>query len=82
MCNDEYIPQMHDGVHRTHCCVLHGCKYGDDNCPVCLGHIEQKYLCEDCSPIHSNRLPNDYEDKQRDKFKAKIRELKINRIVK
>lgn len=37
------------GVHRTHCCVLHGCKYGDDDsCPVVNKEIEQKYPCMDC----------------------------------
>jgi len=39
---DEY------GVHAAHCCSKHGCKYGDDNCPVCDGTIEQKYPCIDC----------------------------------
>lgn len=36
------------GVHRTHCCKWHGCKYGDENCPVVKGEVEQVYLCEDC----------------------------------
>lgn len=36
------------GVHATHCCKWHGCKYGDPDCPVVLGKIEQVYLCEDC----------------------------------
>ena len=72
---------IHHGVHRTHCCVLHGCKYSDGDCPVILGNIEQKYLCEDCR-IHTNRLSDVFVIKQRDKFKAKIRELKINRIIK
>ena len=36
------------GVHQTHCCLLHGCKYGDEGCPVVLKIIEQKYPCEDC----------------------------------
>jgi hypothetical protein len=43
------IPKEDWGVHRTHCCKKHGCKYGDhDNCPVCLGLIIQDHLCEDC----------------------------------
>lgn len=25
------------GVHISHCCILHGCKYGDRDCPVKLG---------------------------------------------
>lgn len=38
----------HEGVHRTHCCVAHGCKYGDRNCPVETGRIKQDYVCEEC----------------------------------
>lgn len=36
------------GVHKTHCCVLHGCKYGDQNCPVESKLIAQEYPCEMC----------------------------------
>lgn len=36
------------GCHETHCCVFHGCKYCDDDCPVVTGNTEQKYSCEDC----------------------------------
>lgn len=36
------------GVHVSHCCVLHGCKYGDKDCPVVTGEVEQEYLCESC----------------------------------
>ena len=35
-------------VHVTHCCSVHGCKYGDDNCPVELGLANQAYECEEC----------------------------------
>jgi len=35
-------------VHTEHCCVDHGCKYCDDNCPVELGLKKQSYPCEDC----------------------------------
>lgn len=35
------------GVHRTHCCKKHGCKYGNDDCPVELSIIEQDYPCMD-----------------------------------
>lgn len=38
----------HVGVHASHCCVDHGCKYGDDDCPVVLKTVEQMYDCEDC----------------------------------
>lgn len=36
-------------VHLAHCCVIHGCKYGDPKCPVVNGQMLQKYLCEECS---------------------------------
>ena len=35
-------------VHTEHCCVHHGCKYRDANCPVELGIKIQSYPCEDC----------------------------------
>jgi hypothetical protein len=71
------------GVHVTHCCVLHGCKYGQlEKCPVCTGEHKQQYLCEDCSPIHSNRQPDDYESKQWVKITSKIRDIKLNKLTK
>jgi signal peptidase I len=39
---------MSIGSHVTHCCVYHGCKYCDPNCPVENGSEIQKYTCEDC----------------------------------
>lgn len=36
------------GVHRAHCCKWHGCKYGDEDCPVVNGEVEQNYLCYEC----------------------------------
>lgn len=35
-------------VHTRHCCKFHGCKYGDDDCPVALALKQQKYPCEYC----------------------------------
>lgn len=35
-------------VHTEHCCIKHGCKYGDENCPVELGIKQQSYDCESC----------------------------------
>ena len=35
-------------VHGSHCCRWHGCKYGDENCPVANGKEKQLYLCEYC----------------------------------
>lgn len=36
------------GVHKSHCCVLHGCKYREDNCPVEYKEVTQDYLCDEC----------------------------------
>jgi len=43
------IPKEKWGVHRTHCCFQHGCKYGNKDCPVELGLLKQDYPCEMCS---------------------------------
>jgi len=43
------MKEINIGVHETHCCVLHGCKYGSENCPVKNGKIIQQYPCPDCS---------------------------------
>ena len=42
---------MNIAVHASHCCKWHGCKYGDPDCPVKNGRIEQEYLCEDCYQV-------------------------------
>jgi hypothetical protein len=39
---------MSIGVHAEHCCVLHGCKYGEHDCPVTSGIVRQKYTCQCC----------------------------------
>jgi hypothetical protein len=49
----------HIGVHRTHCCVLHGCKYGDKDCPVANEVIKQDYLCEDCLPYFNPEVKHE-----------------------
>lgn len=33
---------------QSHCCVIHGCKYGYEDCPVTTGKVLQDYLCESC----------------------------------
>jgi hypothetical protein len=35
-------------VHVRHCCWMHGCKYGDDSCPVKSGALAQEFACESC----------------------------------
>lgn len=36
-------------VHQGHCCTIHGCKYGDEDCPVVKGKIKQSHLCYECT---------------------------------
>lgn len=39
-------------VHSSHCCPVHGCKYGDEHCPVATGQRAPSYPlnngCEGC----------------------------------
>jgi hypothetical protein len=39
------------GVHTSHCCAQHGCKYGDQDCPVQTKAHEQEYPCEHCGSV-------------------------------
>lgn len=38
-------------THAGHCCHKHGCKYGEDTCPVVLDIVSQKYGCEECEEL-------------------------------
>lgn len=42
------IPRGPLDVHTEHCCVAHGCKYGDAACPVETGKKRQSFPCELC----------------------------------
>lgn len=35
-------------VHTEHCCIFHGCKYGDSDCPVERQFKPQSFACEEC----------------------------------
>jgi len=35
-------------MHTSHCCVQHGCKYGDNNCPVTKLQAKQNHECSQC----------------------------------
>jgi hypothetical protein len=47
-------PDSEKDVHTEHCCVIHGCKYGDDRgydnntCPVTTKKKKQSFACESC----------------------------------
>lgn len=38
-------------VHTEHCCVTHGCKYGEADCSVATGAKQQSLPCEDCADV-------------------------------
>jgi len=44
---------IEDEIHRNHCCVIHGCKYNDKQCPVANGQVKQKYICQDCNELEA-----------------------------
>ena len=72
------------GVHETHCCVVHGCKYGDEDCPVVLGKIKQKYICESCDDdwvFVTEDLIWVELDKKFEEVKNQIRVKKIERLI-
>ena len=41
-------PRKNRDVHTEHCCAIHGCKYGRDDCPVETKKKAQSYACEAC----------------------------------
>ena len=62
-CYDETVRECplhdftrHTDVHTEHCCVLHGCKYGDENCTVANGEKGQTFLCESCEMDQRERI--------------------------
>jgi hypothetical protein len=45
----ELSEEMKDqGVHQSHCCEDHGCKYGESSCPVVMKVCKQSNKCIDC----------------------------------
>ena len=84
------------GVHRTHCCILHGCKYGDSDCPVVNAQVKQDYTCEDCDYDYLFKVQTPYSNdwsrrnidssnnlefsKINKAFNKKSRQLKLNKI--
>ena len=46
----KHRPQVtRDVVHAAHCCPVHGCKYGFENCGVLAGRVEADGSCERCA---------------------------------
>jgi len=48
-------------VHTEHCCVVHGCKYGDRDCPVANKVKVQSYRCESCGTPRGFERVNPYD---------------------
>ena len=51
------MSEVSDGIHTSHCCHKHGCKYafhaGDEaSCPVMTGALRQEFPCEFCELSH------------------------------
>ena len=44
---------------QNHCCDLHGCKYGYEDCPVVEGIQKQAYPCEDCGLSETGYYDNE-----------------------
>lgn len=72
---------MNVGVHQTHCCDKHGCKYADPKCPVVKGKVKQEDPCETCS-MHA-RQEGGFYDRVGDtlKWRPPISEI-IERVAK
>ena len=55
-------------VHTEHCCIVHGCKYNEDElCTVMNGNRKQSHPCEYCKeegidPTKENSEMNDKEE--------------------
>lgn len=45
--NDNIVHRLH----KNHCCKIHGCKYGESDCPVAASSIEQIVPCEFCAHV-------------------------------
>ena len=44
-------------VHSRHCCVEHGCKYGEEDCPVVIGIEEPIIHSHNKQEIEIKKLP-------------------------
>lgn len=80
--NGTTIPKERWGVHETHCCKKHGCKYGKhEDCPVVLDLVKQAYSCqtgfdmeEDCFEEDCFEEDIDFQMKY-DEYRAVLEEI-------
>lgn len=67
------------GTHITHCCIVHGCKYGHEDCTVVNAEYQQEYLCEYCTDVYEKMYNM---EKIKKIFIKENRKLKIKKIEK
>lgn len=82
-----------ENIHST-CCVIHGCHFGYNNCPVVNGEIRQKQLCKLCidcvffdvanhvfdMKFEYHRITDEYNKKLDNLFLIKNRKYKIKKL--
>ena len=69
-------------VHTEHCCKRHGCKYGNEDCPVENGILPQSYLCESCHWDGAKSLEElEYLDTDMWNLKKVFDDLGINYVI-
>lgn len=74
----------HVGIHATHCCAEHGCKYGDEDCPVVTGKVQQRYDCEECIEhrgLIEDQAPQEFASSARNLLSAYARYSKHPDVV-
>jgi len=72
------IPKDRWGTHETHCCIKHGCKYGDSDCPVTIALVKQRYDCETCS---DDEIERGWYKKQPDEYTDDVGEEEVKELL-
>lgn len=50
----EMVAPFMTDVHTEHCCLTHGCKYGDEFCTVTNKLLPQSFSCEWCDDVSNH----------------------------
>lgn len=72
------IPSKERNVHTEHCCFTHGCKYGEQDCPVANMKQLQSTPCEQCGKSEKfvlKTLEDFYADAEIRKYESQIKKL-------
>jgi len=64
-------------IHTEHCCIFHGCKYGNDNCTVTTKLAPQSYRCEVCEHVGIDIRPWGYYQVLVDESTHKVKTLTV-----